>query len=321
MDDILFSLNAVLPLLLLIGAGYFIRRINVVNDVFLEVGNHFVFIVALPVLLFRNIYKTDFVKEFDPVLTVFLVASICVLAVVTALIVPRFIKNRQSTGAIIQAIYRGNFILFGLPLAINLFGTAGAAPTAMLFAFTIPTYNLLAVIILTIYSPEYDHNPGSLLKKIGGVLLDILRNPLIIGCAAGFLVAIIPSFEMPVFLDKTFADIGGIATPLALILLGAQFNFGQLQGRLRVAVIVSLIRLILVPAVFVSLAALLGFRGPKLGAIYILMAAPTAVSSYIMSKNMKSDHILAGQLVILTTALCGVTLFGGIYLLRVLGLI
>lgn len=320
MDDILFSLNAVLPLLLLIAVGYIVRRLNVVNDAFLEVGNHFVFRIAMPILLCRNIYQTDFLKAFDPVLAGFVVASIFALALLTALIAPRFVKNRQSIGTIIQAVYRGNFILFGLPLAINLFGAAGAAPTAMLFAVTIPTYNLLAVFVLTIYSPEYDHRPGSLLKNMGPVVLGILKNPLIIGSAAGFLLAIMP-FDMPLFLDKTFADIGGIATPLALIILGAQFNFGQLQGHLRVATITSMVRLILVPAVFVFIAVLIGFRGPKLGAIYILMAAPTAVSSYIMAKDMNSDYVLAGQLVVLTTVLCGFTLFAGIYLLRVLSLI
>ena len=320
MDDILFSLNAVLPLLLLISVGYLIRRLHIVNIEFLEVGNRFVFRIAMPILLCRNIYRTNFSEAFDPGLAAFAVGGIFVLALLTALIAPRFVHNRQSIGTIIQAIYRGNFILFGLPLAINLFGTVGAAPTSMLFAFTIPTYNLLAVLVLTIYSAEYDKDPGSLMKNMGPVVLDILKNPLIIGSAAGFLLAVMP-FEIPIFLDKTFSDIGGIATPLALIILGAQFDFEQLRGRLRVAVITSLARLILAPAFIVTIAVLIGFRGPKLGAIYILSAAPTAVSSYIMAKDMKSDHVLAGQLVILTTIMCGVTLFAGIYLLRVLRLI
>ncbi len=319
MENLLFSLNAVLPLLLLITAGYVIARLNIVSKHFLGEANRFVFRVALPFMLCRNIYQTNFSDAFDIGLVGFALAAILIVTLACALIVPLFIKNRQSTGAIIQAIYRSNYILFGLPLATNLFGKAGAAPTSMLIAFTIPTYTLLAVILLTYYSPDYQPQSGSLLKGLSPILADIVRNPLIVGSVIGLAINALP-FDMPAFLDKTISDIGSIATPLALIIMGSQFDFGQLHGRLRTATVVALSKLILVPAIMVTLAILLGFRGPKLGSLYILLGAPTSVTSYIMARDMKSDHVLSGQLVVLTTLLCGFTLFVGIYLLRTLGM-
>lgn len=319
MENLLFSLNAVLPLLLLITAGYIIARLNIVSRHFLGEANRFVFRVALPFMLCRNIYLTNFSDAFDPALVGFALASILLITALGALIVPLFAKNRQTIGAIIQAIYRSNYILFGLPLATNLFGTAGAAPTSMLIAFTIPTYTLLAVIILTYYGPDYQRQSGGLMLAVKPILGDIIKNPLIVGSIIGLIINILP-FTVPQFLDKTVSDIGSIATPLALIIMGSQFDFSQLQGRLKTANIVALSKLVLTPIIMVSLAILLGFRGPKLGALYILFAAPTSVTSYIMARDMKSDHILSGQLVILTTLLCGFTLFIGIYLLRTLGM-
>lgn len=319
MENLLFSLNAVLPLLLLITAGYIIARLNIVSRHFLGEANRFVFRVALPFMLCRNIYQTNFSDAFDPALVGFALASILLITALGALIVPLFAKNRQTIGAIIQAIYRSNYILFGLPLATNLFGTAGAAPTSMLIAFTIPTYTLLAVIILTYYGPDYQRQSGNLMLAVKPILGDIIKNPLIVGSIIGLIINILP-FTVPQFLDKTVSDIGSIATPLALIIMGSQFDFSQLQGRLKTANIVALSKLVLTPIIMVSLAILLGFRGPKLGALYILFAAPTSVTSYIMARDMKSDHILSGQLVILTTLLCGFTLFIGIYLLRTLGM-
>lgn len=319
MENLLFSLNAVLPLLLLITAGYVIVRLGLVSAPFLGEANRFVFRVALPFMLCRNIYQTDFSDAFDPALVGFALAAIFLIALLSALIVPLFVKSRPTIGAIVQALYRSNYILFGLPLATNLFGKSGAASTSMLIAFTIPTYTLLAVIILTYYAEDYRHEKGSLAQGIRPILGDILRNPLIIGSAIGLLINVLP-VNVPPFLDKTIADIGSIATPFALIIMGSQFDFGQLHGRLRTATIVTLGKLVLVPAIMVSLTILLGFRGPKLGALYILFGAPTSVTSYIMAKDMKSDHILSGQLVILSTLLCGLTLFVGIYLLRSFGL-
>jgi len=320
MENLMFSLNAVLPLLLLIVAGYVISRSSLVSQRFFAEANGFVFRIAMPFMLCRNIYSTDFSLAFDPVLVAFSLGCVVLVAVVSSLVAPLFVRSRQSSGAIIQALFRGNFAFFGLPLALNLFGQQGAAPTSMLISFTVPVFAMLAVIVLTLFSPDYVKKPGSLTQGMFPIMKDIVRNPLILGSLAGLVINVLP-VTMPKFLDKAISDIGAIATPLALVVLGSQFDFSQLQGRLKTANLVAICRLVLVPLSIVSLAALLGFRGPRLGAVYILFAAPTSVTSYVMARDMNSDHVLAGQLVILTTLLCGVTLFIGIFLLRTLGLI
>lgn len=316
----MFSLNAVLPLLLLIIAGFVIKRLNIVSQQFFGEANGFVFRIAMPFMLCRNIYSTNFSEAFDPLLVVFALSCVVLVAVVSAWVVPLFIKNRQSVGAIVQALFRGNFAFFGMPLALNLFGQKGAAPTSMLIAFTVPVFAMLGVITLTLHSPDYVRKPGSLTQGLTPILADIIRNPLILGSLVGLLINLL-SIHIPTILDKVVGDIGSIATPMALIVLGSQFDLSQLRGRLKTANIVALSRLILVPLTIVTLAALVGFRGTRLGAIYILFAAPTSVTSYVMARDMKSDHVLAGQLVILTTLICGLTLFAGIFLLRTLSLI
>ncbi len=320
MDNLRYSLNAVLPLLMLIAAGQVFVRLNIASSRFFQEANRFVFKVSMPLLLCRNIYRTDFSAVLDPPLILFGLGSVVLVAMVSSLITPFFVKDRASTGTIVQALFRGNFSLFGLPLAINLFGQEGAAPTTMMIAFTVPVFAILAVVFLSIHSPQREQAPGGLIKRVLPVLWDIVKNPLILGSFAGLIINILPT-TLPGFVDKAIADIGALAVPLSLIVLGSQFDFSQLKGRIKLASTVAVIRLTLVPLAMVSLAVLAGFRDVRLGTIYVLFASPTSVASYVMARDMNSDHVLAGQIIILTALLCGLTLFGGIYILKTLTLI
>jgi predicted permease len=309
MDALIFSFNAVAPLILIVALGFFLARIRLFDDRFIEQANRFCFNVAFPFSLFSSIVGIDLQTEINGWLYTFVIAAILLTVGLLLMIVPRFVPGNPQRGALIQGIYRGNFLLMGYPLARNLFGEAGIGPTAMLLPVVIGLYNVIAVFLLEYYC----RSEAKIVKS--KVLIGVLTNPLIIGALAGALVSLL-RLDLPVFFSRATEDIGKIANPMALILLGAQFNWRQTAGNGRLILSAVLTRMVVIPLIVLSAAVVLGFRGPELGAIFILFSAPTAVSSYIMARNMNSDAALAGQIVLVTTICSAATLFGGVCLLR-----
>ena len=306
-----------MPLFVLILMGYLLRRFKIINDAFVDVGTKIGFKMALPVLLFQQVSAADLNTAFNPNLVLFAVISILMVIGLLCLLVPLFVKGNAQRGAIIQAIYRGNFAILGVPLAINMFGEAGAAPTSLLLPFTVPIYNATAVIILTVFDPAFEGKKKIPVKKI---LKGIITNPLIIGIILGLPFSAF-DIEIPVLIDKSLDNLSSLATPLSLLCLGAQFTFEAARDNLKLSVLATVLKQIMIPTVVLAIATLLGFRGGELGAIFILFMAPTAISSYIMAKNMHSDDQLAAQILILTTLTSCLTLTAGIYLLRSMGLL
>lgn len=314
MEVLTFSFNAIAPLILVVALGTFLFRIALIDARFVDSANRFCFNVAFPISLFGSIVSIDLKKLFNPSLYAFILITIVVVVGLLMLIVPRLVPGNQQRGALVQGIYRGNFLLMGYPLAISLFGQEGIAPTAMLLPIVVGVFNLIAVFVLE----YFDDNRQTRLNK-GRVLLSVLKNPLIIGSLAGAVFSLL-GIRLPVFLDRAVADVGKIAFPLALILLGAQFSWKKTAANVKMLITAVAVRMILIPAITVTAAIMIGFRGPELGAIFILFSAPTAVSSSIMARSMNSDADLAGQIVLFTTIVSAFTIFGGVSLMRALQL-
>ena len=319
LNNIIFSVNAVFPLVILIFLGFFFKqeKLRLLKNP-KEFFNHIdrlVFHVALPVYIFNEIINSDIENIFDINLAVYCVSGIIVSFLVLLLVVPVFIKAKPSRGAFIQGIYRANFAILGVPLAGNLFGDSGSATAALILPFAIPLFNIIAVIILTINSD----NPNSQ-NNILKIILGIIKNPLIISIILA-LPFMLLKISLPDVMQKSVNYIANTSTPLALISLGAGIDLQVLKSKVKLSLLASLIRTVICPVVFVIPAILLGFRDAALVVIFVLFAAPTAVSSYIMAKNMKSDYELAGQIVVLTTIICPVTVFIGSFVLKSLGLI
>lgn len=314
----LYSFNTVAPLILVVAVGFLLKKLRMVNDAFINKANKVCFQVAFPLQLFRNIYDADFSADFRPKLVLFTLLGVLATALLLCLLAPRFLKGRPTCGAFIQGVFRSNFLLLGLPLAINLFGEDHVAAISMLLPFVIMEFNFLAVVILTLFR-ESDEG-GRQKLYIGRAALDVIKNPLIIASFLGMLFSIF-QIPLPLFLSRAVGDIGQIATPFALLLLGGQFDWKRLKGNLSLASVATALRLVVVPAIFVALGVWLGFRGEELGAILIVFCAPTAISSYVMAQNMGSDDVLAGQLVLTTTLFSSVTIFLWVTVLRALQLI
>ena len=315
----LYSFNTVAPLILVVAVGFLLKKLRMVDDAFISKANKVCFQVAFPLQLFHNIYAADFGAEFRVKLVLFTLLGVLATAILLCLVTPRFLKNRPTCGAFIQGVFRSNFLLLGLPLAINLFGADHVASISMLLPFVIMEFNFLAVVILTLFQePEQGGKRQKL--RVGRVLLDVAKNPLIIASFIGMLFSVF-QIPLPLFLSRAVGDLGQIATPFALQQHGGQFDWKRLKGNLRLAGLATALRLVLVPAAFVAMGVWLGFRGEELGAILIVFCAPTAISSYVMAQNMGSDDELAGQLVLTTTLFSSVTIFLWVTVLRAMQLI
>ncbi len=315
MSDLLFSINVVLPVFLLVILGFILRRIGIFTDAFLATANKFCFLVPFSALMFYNIYSTDWSNVSGGKLALFAAIGILLSVGILLVIVPLAVKDNARRSVIIQGIFRGNYLLFGIPLTINLFGgITGAA--SVLVAVSIPMFNVLAVTVLTIFAPNSENKRLNVL----GILRGIVTNPLIIGCLVGA-VFVLLQIKLPNALLAAVEDVSSIATPLALLVLGGQFQVTSLKRNAFALSAVNIARLMILPAVMIGCAVLIGFRGEELGAIAVLFSAPTAVSSQIMAYNMKADAELAGQVVVTTTALSSVTIFLIIFVLKSTGLI
>lgn len=294
------AFSVLFPLFGKLALGYGLRRIKLLNDTTLREMNNAVFRVFLPALLFVNIYKTDFNTISSYTLLWYTVLVIMVLFLLYMLIIPLLVKENRRRGVLVQAIVRSNFILFGIPMAMTLYGGESAGIASLMAGIAVPLLNMNSVIALEFFrgkKPDY-------LKILRG----IFSNPIIIGGLLGLLCTL-TGLRIPVLFEKFLAEIASIATPVALIILGGSVTYSSVKHNMRHLVLGVANRLIIVPAIGLGISILLGFRGLELILLLSLFASPAAVSSYTMAQQMDGDAELAGQLVVFTTTLSLVTLF------------
>ena len=307
MEALIFAVNAVLPIMMMVALGYALKRIGLIPAAFAPMANKLVFRVFLPVTLFLNVYGISAEMSIGIGYILYAVISVFILFGLGNLLVVLVTKgNRRAP--LLQAVFRSNFALIGIPLAEALYGAEGVAVAALLSAVAIPLFNVLAVLCFSLHSEK-----GKLDAK--KILLDILKNPLIIAVLTGavflLLKNLVPSFsiERVTPLYKTLSYLSGMATPLALITLGAQFEFSAVKGLRREIVTGVLCRLVIVPFLAIGIACLMRcFTGAHFAAFVALYASPVAVSSVPMTQELGGDSELAGQLVVWTTLVSALTI-------------
>ena len=326
MQDLLFSLNKVLPIVLLISFGYFLRHIKLVTKSTLENLNKLCFRVFLPISLFKSVYTISSIKEFNISFILFIVVSILIVFIIGFVSVCLFVKDKNQKGVLLQALVRPNYAIIGLPLVEFIAGSEGMKVATLGTLISIPLFNILGTIALSSFVETEEKN------SIGKTLLKIIKNPLILGVLAGMVVLLIRSVFINLdvsfrltdleflytFIDKT----GSIASPLALISLGGLFEFSQIKRvRNKLITIVSL-RQAIIPLVAFTIAYLFfSFTGAEYAVLIAIFGTPCAVSSAVMAKEMKNDGELANQIVVWTTLFSMLTIFILIYIFRSLGVL
>ena len=321
LNNVIFSVNAVLPLVILIFLGFCLKskKLGLFKEPqeFFGQVDRFVFHAALPVYIFNELTGAKAGDIFDIKLVVYCMSGLLLAFLLLVMIAPVFIKAKPTRGAFIQGVCRPNFALLGMPLAGNLFGELGLGTAALILPFVLPLFNALSVVVLVINS---DAESGGKHGSAGKIISGIIKNPLIISAVLA-LPFMIFDISFPAALQKSINYIANTAAPLALVSLGAGINLQSLLNKGRLSLTAAAFKTVFIPAVFVAPAALLGFRGAALVVIFVLFAAPTAVGSYIMAKNMQSDYELAGQIIAVTTVICPFTIFAGSLILKTLELI
>ena len=314
MENLIFSLNATVPIFLLMMLGLFFRKIGWIDEAFASKMNKFVFLVPLPALLFEDLATVDFAEVWDMKFVLFCFCATLV-SIAAAAAVSFLWKDRTIQGEFIQASYRSSAALLGIAFIQNIYGNAGMAP--LMIIGSVPLYNVMAVVVLSFFQPER--------KKLDrqvwiNTLKGIVTNPIILGIIAGLLWSAL-RLPMPPILEKTVSNIGAVATPMGLMAMGAAFDIRKAFGKARPAIAASVMKLVGFAAVFLPLAVWLGFRREQLVAILIMLGSATTVSCYVMARNMGHEGVLTSSAVMLPTLCRASTATGRPYILRSLGLI
>lgn len=350
MANLIFSLNATIPVFLVMVLGFFLHQIGWIDDLFAQKMNQFVFRVPLPVMLFYQLAHTDFRDAWDTKFVLFCF-FVTLASITIAVLISRFLKDPGERGEFIQASYRSSAAILGVAYISNIYGDAGMAPLMMIGS--VPLYNVMAVVILTVTAPasngktltgsgaltaggtlpaaesgnadpkDAKDSSGPALSRLDPLLIrktlrGIITNPIILGILAGLLWSL-SGIHIPHIINKTLSEVGVLSTPLGLLAMGASVEPSKVSGELKPAIIASILKLVGFCALFLPLAVSLGFRNQKLVAILIMLGSASTVTCFVMAKNMGHEGTLSTNAVMITTILSAFTITMWLFILKSLG--
>ena len=310
-SNFIVAVSAVVPMFLLMFIGVLVKKYRLLTDEELNHMNRMVFRVFFFCMMFYNIYTMDVANSFRPGFMAFGALGVLAVFAASTVLVCAFEKENRRRGAMIQAIYRSNFVIMGIPLVGNIFGDAAMSVPAMMIAVIVPIYNVLAVFVLETFR-------GGTFDFLG-ILRGVLKNPMIVGAILGAALLLF-GIPVPEPILKPVRQVAAATTPVALIILGASFKGGSFHAHLKQLLACIAGRLIVVPAVLLGTAMYLGYRDVELVTLVAIFATPCAVASFAMAQQMGSDAELAGNCVVYTSALSCFTIFGWVFALKNLGM-
>ena len=314
MENLIFSLNATVPIFLLMVLGAVFKKIGWIDDVFATKMNGFVFKIALPVMVFNNLAGVDIYEAWDTrfVLYCFVVTAVSILICYLL----SLLFDRSVRGEFIQAAYRSSAAILGMAFIENIYGSSTMGP--LMIVGSVPLYNIAAVVVLTVFAPGNTQKvDGAMVKK---TLKGVVTNPILLGIIAGLLWS---ALRLPFFtiLSKTTSRLGAVATPMGLMAMGASFDIKKATGQIKPALVASFMKLLGFGALFLPLAVWLGFRNEQMVAILVMLGSCSTVSGYVMAKSMGHEGTVAASVVMLTTMLSAFTLTFWLFLMKTLGMV
>ena len=313
MSNLIYSINATLPIFLLIILGKVLKTTKIINDEFTKTADRYVFRIALPALLFSDLTENNVGSAFDGKYVLFCFSvTIFSIAVLWGL-TEKFMKNEEQKGAFIQGSYRSSAAILGLAFINNMYDSVGMAP--LMIIGCVPLYNIFAVIILTLKGDNGGKKPN--MKE---TFINVMKNPILLSILIALPFALL-NLHFPSFVNKAIGSVANTATPLALISIGASFEGKKALKKMKPTLLASFIKLILLVGLFLPLAVFFGYSNQELMALLVMLGSPTTVSSYIMAKNTGNDGILTSSIIVLTTLLSSLTLTLWIFVLKSFGVL
>jgi len=307
-------ITIVLPVFLVIGLGYLLRRLALIDHEFLFQTNRLVYYVALPLLLFYKIGTADFFANFNGALVIGSIGAVAAGFVLSYGYAGLRRYEPPARGAFSQGAFRGNIAYVGLAIALNAYGETGLTRAGILMGFLVPFLNLFAILALVL-----PHRGGS--DERGGMfwVRQIALNPLILASFVGILWSFF-DLPIPVILERSLGIATGMTLPLALIAIGGSFSLDKLKGDLVRAGLATATKIAGLPLLAAGLLLLLGVRGMDLGIGVLLAGTPSATANYIMAHQLKGDAELAASIVMMSTALSALTYTVALLILRSQGI-
>ncbi|MBR0519770.1 MAG: AEC family transporter [Spirochaetales bacterium] len=302
MDVIRISAIAITPLFVFMMLGYYFKKKNYLSPSSTKQINILVFRYFLSIMCAETIYKAN-LKEDVELLPVLVVAiGIIGIFLISWLIVPRFVKDKTQIPVMIQGIYKSNYAILGIPIAQSICGADNIGIVSVIAVILVPLNNCISAFIFEKYTGNATNVPK--------LLLNIIKNPLVVGSLLGLLLNVtgvkIPSWIM----TGIVAKLGALATPLSMIALGASFEFSQIGKYKTMLTWAVIAKLLIVPGIIIPVAIMLGIRSVALVGVMIYAAAPNAVNSYSTAVAMGGDADLANEIVVMTSLLSMLTMFG-----------
>ncbi len=306
------GLNVVIPLFIVMLVGYISRTLELINDAGLGATNRLLFWIFLPSILFVSVYDTNISKAFDLALILYAVIFSTLIFLVGMILVPTFEKSRERCGVIIQALIRGNEVYFGFPIIISLIGAEYLGTMSMVIAFAVVLFNAYSIIALEYFRGE----------RVDGkeLVCNIFKNPMILATAFAVFLNL-ADISIPTMVMAGISSLSQVATPLALFLLGASFNFRSTKGSIKEIMWVCILRLLVLPAIVVVSASFMNFPSTDIVILFVTFGVPTAVSGYSMARELDADYELASQFVVFTSIFAIISIFIWTIILRFLGII
>lgn len=311
MANFILTCNMVIPVFLVMVVGYICRQLKMVSAENVSAMNKLVFRLFLPVSLAKSLMTLSPNADINYSVMLYCALGVVATFIAAIIIVPRLVKGNPQRGAMIQAMFRSNYAILGIPLIESLFPAGDGGVSAMMVMVTVPLFNVLAVVTLETYRGG-SFNPSKIIKGI-------IKNPLIISCVIGFAVYL-SGIRVPELAMSTVSKLASVASPLALFSLGATIDLKKLTGNMKLIVPTVACRLVIVPGALLAIAYALGYRGADFAALMIAFGSPCAVSSYTMAAQMDSDGELAAQLVMTTTVLSVFSIFLMVLLFKSVGI-
>lgn len=312
MDYVIFSINIVFPIFIIIFMGFVLKRKGLITDDFITSSSSVIYYLALPTKLFYDVAKSDFYSLINIKFIVYIVGITIVSFSLIWFLADKLMKDKSKVSAFIHGAYRGNYVYIGLPITKIILDKEIIPSTILVVAFVLPLYNILAVTLFCYYNGQK--------RDIRSLLLRIIKDPMVLAVAAALPFSLL-KIELPFAITKSMDYIGSLATPMALLLIGAGIQWNSFLKNIRYIINASIFKVIIQPLIFVSLAIYLRFSSEEIVTIYVLMAAPTAMNAYIVTKKFGGDDLLAAGIILATVMLSAIILPIGAIILRLLQII
>ncbi len=313
MDNLVISAEVIVPVMILMAIGILLRRFHVVDQHTTQQMNKLIFYGFIPAMMFRSLYYADINSLGNWKLIVFVAATSALSYIIFLIVVPRLEPVAAKRGVIIQGICRGNLPMFGAPIALALVGEISSPIVSLAILAQVPFNSILSILSFELFRP----GRGKISAK--RIIKSIVTNPIILGLVAGLIFPLF-NIKLPDIILSPIDSLGKMASTLAFVVLGATIDFTSSKANRKPVTFTVLMRLVIVPLIWMGLAYLLGFRGAEFVVLTMLFATPTAVSSLPMAVSMDGDGQLASEVIAVGSVLSLVTLFLFIFAIKSLGI-